>query len=124
MPATIQLSAVPGTIEQYAGYSTRVTEIMGHEFGREAVVVANVGRIAAAVKAFGQHVLAAHPGQSFAILVGVKRGERKPRGFDAAYRCNGFGQDDFLLVVDRRPAPAEAAGTPVADPAPISPAAE
>lgn len=125
MAALITLTAVPGHIERRDGYSTKTTEIMGRVLDRTTKPVATVGDVQDAVRAFGTALRERDPGSSFAILIGVRRGDRKPRGFDAAHRGNGFGQDDFLHVRDERPerGDAPAAGAPVAVTALIPPAA-
>ena len=126
MAATITLTAVPGHIEQHAGYRAKTVEIWGRELTRTTMPARTVGEVREAVRAFGSAIRARQPDASFAILVGVRRGDRKPAGFDAAQRGNGFGQDDFLHVRGERPAqantpePAEAAGPSA--PAPVPPA--
>ena len=114
MPVTLQLSTMPGTIERHDTYSTQVLEVFGDSLGRQNVVVAKIADIRPAVQAFGATVRAAHPDASFLISVRTKQGERKLRGYDSAERRNGFGQEDFLHVVDRRTQPAAAAETPAA----------
>ena len=103
MAALITLAAVPGHIEQHAGYNAKVVEICGREIARTTTPVATVGDVREAVRAFGTAIRARDPQSSFAILVGVRRGDRKPGGFDAAQRGDGFGQDDFLRVRDEAP---------------------
>ncbi len=104
MPVTITLSTIPGSIERCDGYSTRTMQLFGPSLGREAV--ATVADIRTAVQAFGQRVRAVHPDASFMISVSMRKGDRKPRGFDAAYASNGFGEEDFMLAVDKRTKPA------------------
>ncbi len=106
MPVTITLSTIPGSIERCDGYSTRTMQLLGPSLGREAVAVATVTDIRTAVQAFGQRVRAVHPDASFMISVSMRKGDRKPRGFDAAYASNGFGEEDFMLAVDKRTKPA------------------
>ncbi len=106
MPVTITLSTIPGSIERCDGYSTRTMQLFGPSLGREAVAVATVTDIRTAVQAFGQRVRAVHPDASFMISVSMRKGDRKPRGFDAAYARNGFGEEDFMLAVDKRTKPA------------------
>jgi len=106
MPVTITLSTIPGSIERCDGYSTRTMQLFGPSLGREAVAVANVTDIRTAVQAFGQRVRAVHPDASFMISVSMRKGDGKPRGFDAAYARNGFGEEDFMLAVDKRTKPA------------------
>ena len=102
MAALITLTAVPGHIAQHAGFSTKTVEIYGRELARTTKPVGTVGDVREAVRAFGAAIRAREPASSFAVLVGVRRGERKPPGFDAAQRNNGFGQDDFLLACDEQ----------------------
>ena len=113
MPITVTLGTIPGTIERGDRYSTKTMELFGPSLGREAVSVTTVEDIRAAVLAFGRHLRTAHPDASFLVSVSVRKGDRKPRGYDAAIRNNGFGQEDHLRVVDKRTAPA-AATTPIA----------
>ena len=121
MAALITLTAVPGHIEQHAGYSTKVIEICGRELGRATKPVATVRDVREAVRAFGTAIREHQPNTSFEILVGVRRGNRRPPGFDAAHRSNGFGQHDFLLVVDQCAAPDEAADAAIAEELGIGP---
>ena len=127
MPVTLQLSTMPGAIERYDTYSTQVLEVFGDSLDRQSVVIAKIADIRPAVRAFGATVRAAHPDASFLISVRTKQGERKLRGYDslppdlireAAERSNGFGQGDFLHVMDRRTKPPAAAETPIAAPLP------
>jgi hypothetical protein len=113
MPATINLSTIPGCIERCDSYSMRTMELFGPSLGRETVAVATVADIRAAVQAFGQRVRAVHPDSSFQVSICVRRGDRKPRGYDAAYLNNGFGQEDYLHTVDKRKAAATAEPTNV-----------
>ena len=48
---------------------------------------------------------AVHPDASFLVSMSVRKGDRKPRGYDAAYHGNGFGQGNFLHVTDKRTKP-------------------
>ncbi len=107
MPVTIILSTIPGFIERCDGYSMRTMQLFGPSLGREAVAVATVTDIRTAVQAFGQRVRATYLDASFMISVSMRKGDRKPRGFDAAYARNGFGEEDFMLAVDKctKPAP-------------------
>ena len=115
MAATITLTAVPGHIEQHAGYRAKTVEFCSRELARITMPARTVGEVREAVRAFGSAIRARQPDASFAILVGVRRGDRKPAGFDTAQRGNGFGQDDFLRVADRRAAPGEAAAAAIAE---------
>ena len=106
MPVTITLGTIPGAIERGDRYSTKTMELFGPSLGREAVSVTTIEDIRAAVLAFGRHMRATHPDASFQVSISLRRGDRKPRGYDTAYARNGFGQEAFLRVVDKRAAPA------------------
>lgn len=108
MPATINLSTISGSIERHDGYSTKTMKLLGSSLGRDTVTIATVADLRAAVQAFGQRVRAEHPDSSFQVSISVRKGTRKPRGFDADYLNNGFGQEDYLHTVDKRKAAATA----------------
>jgi len=122
MPITINLCTVPGSIELHGSYASKTLEVFGGSLAQEAVAVTTVTDVRAAVQAFGQRVRAAHPNASFLVSISIRRGDRKPRGYDATYLQNGFGQEDFLRVVDKRPTPAAEPSNAGAD-ATASPAA-
>ena len=111
MAAILNLTAVPGHLERGRGYTIKVVEILGRELARTAKPIATVADAREAVQAFGKTLREREPDSSFAVLVGVRRGDRKPRGFDAAHAGNGFGQDDFLHVKGEQPAPVTALAT-------------
>ena len=121
MPATIILSTVPGSIERHDSYTSKLMEICGASLARETVAITTVMDIRAAVQAFGQRVRAAHPDASFQVSISIRKGDRKPRGYDATYRQNGFGQEDFMRVADKRTKPA-AEPSDASAAAPASPA--
>ena len=118
MPVSITLSTVPGKLTRERGYTSKIVELFGQSLATEAgSVVSTVPDIAAAVARFGARVRAEQPDASFYVLVRLAMGHRKPNGFDAASKHNGFGQDDFLHVEDKRPqpvAPVDAPASPIA----------
>ena len=109
MPATINLRTIPGSIERGDRYDATALDLFGPSLGQESAAVATVADVRAAVQAFGARLRAAHPDASFTVSVSVRKGDRKPRGSDAAIRNNGFGQDNNLHVINKRTAPAAAA---------------
>ncbi len=114
MPVTITLSTAPGKLTREDGYTAKTIELLGCSLANETITaISTVPDIAAAVARFGAQVRADHPDASFLVLVRLPKGQRKPSGFDTASKHNGFGQDDFMHVEDRRPQPAEAASAPV-----------
>ena len=109
MPATINLRTIPGSIERGDRYDAKTLDLFGPSLGQESATVATVADVGAAVQAFGARLRAAHPDASFLVSVSIRKGDRKPNGYDAAIRNNGFGQENQLRVVDKRTAPAAAA---------------
>lgn len=103
MPVTITLSTVPGKLTREDGYTSKTVELFGPSLAAETLTaVSTVPDIKAAVARFGAKVRAAHPDASFYVSVRLARGHRKPNGYDDAASRNGFGQDDFMRVEDRR----------------------
>jgi hypothetical protein len=92
MPATIVLSAYPGR------YTAGVHELafsLGVGAPQRRVEVTDLLAVIKAVAAFGRDVQAANPAASFEVSTSVIAG-RKPRGFDAADKADGFGGRAFL----------------------------
>ena len=103
MPVTVALATVPGKLTREDSYTSKTIELFGPSLAAETLTaVSTVPDIKAAVARFGAKVRAAHPDASFYVLVRLAKGHRKPNGYDAAARRNGFGQDDFMHVEDRR----------------------
>ncbi len=110
MPVTLTLSTVPGKLTREDRYTSKTIELFGPSLGSETLTaISTVSDIKAAVARFGTRVRAGHPEASFYVLVRLAKGCRKPNGYDAAGSQNGFGQDDFLHVEDKRTCPAEPA---------------
>ena len=62
----------------------------------------------AAVTRLAARVQAKNPGKSFLVRVQHETGQEPPGGFWAALRGNGFGQNDYMHVIER-PSGGEAA---------------
>ena len=93
----IHLAAYPGCRKVERGcISTQIALCIGGDTPTRTVCTASFGEITTAVASFGKDVLAANPDASFLITVSVARGQRKPRGFDAADKAGQFGQEAFL----------------------------
>lgn len=122
MPVTVTLSTVPGTLTRERGYTSKTIELFGPSLAMETIgTVSTVPDIKAAVARFGGEVRAEHPDASFYVLVRLAKGHRKPNGYDAASKHNGFGQDDFMHVKDKRPQPTAPANAPASPVAPTTP---
>jgi hypothetical protein len=109
MPATINLRTIPGSIERGDRYDAKTLDLFGPSLGQDSATVATVADVRAAVQAFGARLRAAHPDASFMVSVSIRKGDRKPNGYDTGALNNGFGQEDHLRIVDKRTAPAVAA---------------
>ncbi|KDU94692.1 hypothetical protein HUK81_19000 [Komagataeibacter swingsii] len=73
---------------------------MEHLGARGMTEARTLAEISTAVTLYGERIAAAYPGRSFSITVHIRRGDRKPRGFDAAYRTGALGTDRWVLMVD------------------------
>lgn len=98
MPATLNMVAIPGHLEKTSGYTSKVIKICGRDFGRESKTIGTVADAREAAATFGSRIKAEQPNTSFYISMAVRKGDRKPRGFDDAIRNGGLGQDDFLTL--------------------------
>lgn len=111
MAVTIILSTLPASLTREDGWTSKKVEIFGRSLGRETLsTIRSVADIKDAVTAFGAKMRLEHQETSFYVSVTLAKGCRKPRGYDDATRTNGFGQDDFMHVTDKRtkPAPSKA----------------
>ena len=107
MPVTVTLSTAPATATRERFGTTMSLDLFGPSLGTETLpAVSSVAEIKAAVARFGARVRAEHPEASFYVSVRLARGQRKPNGYDASSRGNGFGQEDFIRVTDQRAEPA------------------
>lgn len=94
---TLRLSAAPGRKKVDRDYtSTEISLCFGGDTPRRTVHVSRLEEITTAVASFGKDVLVAKTEASFIITVSVAKGQRKPRGFDAADKAKQFGQEAFL----------------------------
>ena len=100
MAATLIMTALPGHLEKGPSYTSRQIEVLGREYGRGSRIIGTVAEAREAVSTFGAQIRAEYPDASFYISVLVRKGDRKPRGFDDASSNSGLGQDDFLTLRD------------------------
>lgn len=97
MPVLI-LNAIPATrtIGRW-GASTK-SEITTNLVPPRRITATTVPDVANQVIAFGRHVAAECPRQSFVVFARMARGQRKPRGFDAAARAQELNCESWLHV--------------------------
>lgn len=115
MPVTLTLSTVPGKLTREDRCTSKTIELFGPSLATETLTATStVQDVKTAVARFGARVRAGHPDASFYVSVRRAKGCRKPNGYDTASSRNGFGQDDFLHVEDKRTRPTEPAAAPAA----------
>jgi len=106
---------MPGTIQKGRHYDALVLDLFGASLRQEDIPVRTSADIAPAVRAFGERIRAEHPDASFKIIVTVRKGQRKPPGFDAAARAGTFKDTAFInLETEDEPASAKPAATEIA----------
>ena len=98
MPAVLNMTAIPGHLEKSMGCTIKHLEIIGREYGRESKIIGTVADARQAIAAFGARIKADHPDTSFYVSATVRKGTRKPRGYDDADRNDGLGQAAFLVL--------------------------
>ena len=110
MPTAIRLTTMPGKIQRGRIGNSLVLELSGASLGQEDIVIRKPAEVAPAVRAFGTRIRADHPDASFKIIVSVRKGQRKPPGYDAAESAGDFGDRAFMHIE-------EEAGRPISKPA-------
>ncbi|MBO1326200.1 hypothetical protein K2X14_14585 [Acetobacter sp. TBRC 12305] len=85
--------------------SYTITELMSDWYPGQEIIATRLDQIAGEVAQYGARVAAERPHQSFAIVITVPRGQRRPAGFDAAYRSGKLGTDTWLREIIRKPEP-------------------
>ncbi|RFD18465.1 hypothetical protein DY926_16510, partial [Komagataeibacter melaceti] len=103
--AVLILQATPATrIIGKMGASTSY-EITTHMVPPRQITATTMPVIATQVLTFGRHVALMCPRRSFMVLVRPARGQRKPRGFDAAMRAEELNCVSWLHVTLAHPVP-------------------
>jgi hypothetical protein len=98
MPTAIRLTTMPGTIRKGRHFDALVLDLFGPSLGQEDISIGKPGEVAPAVCAFGERIRAAHPDASFKINVTVRKGQRKPPGYDAAEAAGDFNDRAFMRL--------------------------
>ncbi|MBB2157918.1 hypothetical protein HLH33_16690 [Gluconacetobacter diazotrophicus] len=104
MPTFI-LSATPATRTIGQHFTSTQMALLDKVAEPVRVEARNVTEVAERVLAFGSSVATARPGVSFLVCVRVVRGQRKPRGFDAANQAETFHNAAWLHAAIEQPAP-------------------
>ena len=98
MPTAIRLITMPGKIRRGRLGNSLVLDLFGGSLGQEDITIRKPGDVAPAARAFGERIRAEHPEASFKILVSVRKGQRKPPGYDAAENAGEFKDRAFMHV--------------------------
>ncbi|GBQ67962.1 hypothetical protein AA15237_0282 [Komagataeibacter xylinus NBRC 15237] len=85
---------------------------MDHLGNRGMTEARTLADLTKAVTLYGDRIATDHPGRSFSIGVHIRRGDRKPRGFDTAYRSGALGTDKWIVTVESDAAEALALNGP------------
>lgn len=98
MPTIIRLTTMPGKIRKGRHCEALVLDLLSGSLGQEDITIRKPAEVAPAVRAFGERIRAAHPDASFKINVSVRKGQRKPPGYDAAEKAGHFKDRAFMHV--------------------------
>ena len=98
MPTAIRLTTMPANIRKGRLGTSLVLDLLGRSLGQEDISIRKPGEVAPAVRAFGERIRAEHPDASFEIIVSVRKGQRKPPGYDAAENAGEFNNRAFMHV--------------------------
>ena len=98
MPTNIRLTTMPGKIRKGRICDALVLDLLGSSLGRKDVSIRKPADVVAAVRAFRERVRAEHPNASFMVNISIRKGERKPPGYDAADKAGLFDERAFMHV--------------------------
>ena len=98
MHTNIRLTTMPGKIRKGRIGDALVLDLLGSLLGQEDITIRKPDEVTPAVRAFGERIRAEHPNASFMVNVSVRKGERKPAGYDAAEKAGLFNDSAFMHV--------------------------
>ena len=98
MPTAIRLTTMSGKIRKGRLGASLVLDLLGGSLGQEDISIRKPGEVAQAVRAFGERIRDEHPEASFNVIVSVRKGQRKPPGYDAAENAGEFNDRAFMHV--------------------------
>lgn len=99
--AKFHLSACPAWRYRDQHGASTMSHPMSRVGERQPIEARNLAEIKAAVKKHGEALTAAYPDVSFSIFVSIAPRERKPNGFDTAYKTNALGTEAWVQQRDR-----------------------
>ena len=103
--AKFYLSACPAWRYRDQHGSATISQPISRGGERQPIEARNLAEIKAAVKKHGEALASAHPDVSFSIFVSIAPRERKPNGFDTAYKTNALGTEAWVQERDRNGKP-------------------
>ncbi|WP_051543385.1 hypothetical protein [Acetobacter papayae] len=80
-------------------------ELLGNFYPAQDIVATRLDQIRSAVIEYGARVAADRPQESFMVMITVPRGQRRPAGFEAAYREGSLGTNAWMHEIFKRPLP-------------------
>ena len=98
MPTNIRLTTMPGKIRKGRIGDALVLDILGSSLGQQDITIRKPAEVTPAVRAFGERIRAEHPNASFMVNISIRKGERKPPGYDAAEKAGLFNDRAFMHV--------------------------
>lgn len=103
--ARLRLSANRATRQHDDLGTSTSMELLGSFYPAQDIVVTRLDQIPSAVTEYGARVAADRPRESFMIMISVPRGQRRPAGFEAAYRNGSLGTNAWMYEISKCPLP-------------------
>lgn len=102
---TFKLAATPATRLLGKDFVSTQMDLLANVVPPVTVEAKNLTEIAEEILLFGKKVAVERPGVSFRISVIPMKGQRKPRGFDAAYKSGAIYNEAWLHTAIEHPTP-------------------
>jgi hypothetical protein len=103
--ARLKLSANRATRQHDDLGTSTSMELLGNFYPAQEIVATRLDQIRNAVGQYGERVAADRPRESFMIMILVPRGQRRPAGFEAAYRDGSLGTNAWVHEIFKSPVP-------------------
>lgn len=103
--ARLKLSANRATRQHDDLGTSTSMELLGSFYPAQEIVATRLDQIRSAVTRYGECVAVDRPRESFMIMILVPRGQRRPAGFEAAYRDGSLGTNAWVHEILKSPVP-------------------
>jgi hypothetical protein len=103
--ARLKLSANRATRQHDDLGACTSMELLGSFYPAQEIVVTRLDQIRSAVTEYGARVAADRPRESFMVMITVPHGQRRPAGFEAAYRDGSLGTNAWRHEIFKHPLP-------------------